>query len=140
MAPLLSSRVSLSTRASSISTPRLERDEEWNSICKLCAATPTLYPISAVSARDPRAGRGMEHSMTVSHLHTLVTALDESRPMSAPPALVRIRGPVACPERIDDLALDQILGFTAPASCSALGVVATGWAFAYGDPGPGRAR
>src|SRR5580658_9808510 len=53
-APLERSLVSLSTSASSISTPRLEPCEEWKSIWMFLAAMATLYPTGP--APSPQAG------------------------------------------------------------------------------------
>jgi hypothetical protein len=62
-------------------------------------------------------------------LQILVTALDRDRPLTAPPALIRIFGPVGDPERIEEnIAFDELIGFAAPSDCSAVGVVASGWA------------
>ncbi len=87
----------------------------------------TLYRIA-----EP--GRGMKRDVT--DLQSLVTALDQDRPLSAPPVWVRVHGPLACPTRIDhDKRLHRLVGFSAPRSCTALGVVAGGWAMVTGGPG-----
>lgn len=60
-------------------------------------------------------------------LQNLVTALDRDRPLTAPPVLIRIVGPVADPVRVEEnLAFDELIGFAAPSDCSAVGVVASG--------------
>lgn len=62
-------------------------------------------------------------------LRQLVAALDRTRPLTAPPVWIRICGPVGHPESIEeDLGFDRLLGFVAPSGCSAVGVVAGGWA------------
>jgi len=66
-------------------------------------------------------------------LQYLVAALDRDRPLTAPPVLIRIVGPVADPVRIEEnLAFDELIGFAAPSDCSAVGVVASGWATKLG--------
>jgi hypothetical protein len=75
----------------------------------------------------------MEPHMTA--LHRLVDTIDQARPWPAPPVWIRICGPVAGPDCIEeDVGFDRLVGFVAPRRCSAVGVVAGGWA----TPLPGR--
>jgi hypothetical protein len=99
---------------------------------------PTLYRIGD-------AVRGMEE--VVDPLHRLVAALDESHPTTGPPMWLRIFGSVANPTRVvEEVRFDRLMGFCAPRSCCAVGVVAGGWASPIGDStagagssgGPGR--
>jgi hypothetical protein len=67
-------------------------------------------------------------------LHQLVAALDQARPMTAPPVWIRICGPVARPDKIEEeVGFDRLVGFVAPKRCSAVGVVAGGWATTTAD-------
>jgi hypothetical protein len=62
-------------------------------------------------------------------LRRLVVAVDRARPLAAPPVWIRIFGPVAGPDRIqEDVGFDRLVGYVAPGECSAVGIVAGGWA------------
>jgi hypothetical protein len=62
-------------------------------------------------------------------LRQLVATLDRARPLTAPPVWIRICGPVAHPESIEEeVGFDRLVGFVAPTGCSAVGLVAGGWA------------
>jgi hypothetical protein len=75
----------------------------------------------------------MEPDMTA--LRRLVDAIDRARPWVAPPIWIRICGPVAGPHIIEeDVGFDRLFGFVAPRRCSAVGVVAGGWASLINGP------